>query len=297
MRQQTGEDWRDVRLTLSTARPALAGSMPQLEPWFLQPWEPVPQRTRRMDAMYEAADEKAKNAAERLEGLMAPSVAPVQEAQVATALVETQGPSVTFTLPKPASIPSDWQPQKIPIGAQDFSTSFAYELTPRAVPFAFLRAKVTNTTDTLYLPGPVAVFLDGAFVATAALEQVAPGEEFDLYLGVDERVRVERRPLKERVEVALLPGLRGKMKATDYEWLTTVENFTGRTVTVAVFDQVPVSQREEITVEAVKYTPGDVEKDAEKPGVFSWKLELAPSQKQELRLAYRVRHPIEMQVQ
>ncbi len=298
VRQQTGEAWDDVQLTLSTAKPALAGSMPELQPWFLRPWEPVAVgQAFRMKADKGRLNRVDGGEADLLEPLSSNTLAVPEEAQVAVATVETQGPAVTFTLPKPATIASDWQPQKVPISSQRLSANLAYEATPRLTPYAFLRAKVTNTTEGLYLPGPVSVFLDGAFVTTAALKQVAPGEEFDLYLGVDERVKVEHKHLKERVEVSLLPGLRGKTKSTNYEFLTTLENFTGRKVAVTVFDQVPVSDREEIVVESIKQTPSEVEKDPEKPGVFRWVFELGPSQKHELRLSYRVRHPVDMQIQ
>ena len=298
VRQQTGEAWDDVQLTLSTARPAMAGSMPELQPWFLKPWEPVyadANRVARMPAAGAPAEGLMKMNSE-LEGrLDQPRLQ--EEAKVAYATVQSQGPAVTFRLPRTASIPADWQPHKVPIGSSQFKADLAYETTPRLLAYAFLRAEVTNTSQTLFLPGPVSVFLDGAFVATASLKQVAPNETFDLYLGVDERVKVERKPLKERVEVSLLPGLRGKTKSTEYEFLTTVENFTGRRVSVTAFDQLPVSEREEIIVESVKQVPAEVEKDKEKPGVFSWKLDLIPNQKQELTLAYRVRHPVEMQLQ
>ena len=219
------------------------------------------------------------------------------ESRVAYAAVDTTGPAVTFRLPKPATIPADWQPHKMPIASDKLDAALAYEATPRLLPHAFLRVKVTNTTEALYLPGPVSVFLNDTFVATSDLKQVAPGEEFELYLGVDERVPVERKTMKERVEVSLLPGLRGKTKSTEYEFLTLIENFTGRKITVTVFDQVPVSDREEIVVESVKYDPPTIKKDEEKPGVYSTTVELGPNQKQELRLSYRVRHPVDMQIQ
>ncbi len=301
VRQQTGEDWTNVRVTLSTARPAIAGSMPELQPWFLRPWEPVASYFRKAARLQEAAEAPSKLLADRAgkdeDGRRRETKAQDQAAVMATAAVAAQGPSVTFTLPKSESIPGDWQPHKLPIGSSRLAAKIAYETTPRLVPQAFLRAKVTNTTDLLYLPAPVSVFLDGAFVATSALKQVAPGQEFDLYLGVDERVKVERKPLKERVEVSLLPGVHGKTKSTDYEFLTTIENFTGRRIAVTAFDQVPVSDREEIVVESVKQTPSAIEKDTEKPGVFRWALDLAPNQKQELKLSYRVRHPVDMQIQ
>lgn len=299
VRQRTGEDWPEAQVSLSTARPSVAGSMPELEPWFLRPWEPpvaALQSTRLLRAMApEAVDDQAmmmdENGAPRRKALER------EEAKVAYATVEAEGPSVTFQLAKPTSIPSDWQAHKAPIVSQRLAAALAYQTTPRLLPLAFLRAKVTNSTEALLLAGPVSVFLDGAFVATAAMPQVAPGETFDLYLGVDERVKIERKQLKEHVEVSLLPGLRGKTKSTEYEFLTTIENFTGRRITVTAFDQVPVSEREEIVVESVKTVPVEIEKDKEKPGVFHWALDLSPTQKQELRLSYRVRHPVDLRIQ
>ena len=289
VRQQTGESWDGVEMILSTAKPALAGSMPELEPWFLRPWEPPrASRTAVRSAMLGGSMDSA-----------APALAPAEkeEASAASAAVESSGPTVTFRLPKPVSVPSDWQPQKVPITSTQCAATLAYEAAPQLAPYAFLRAKLTNTSNALYLAGPVSVFVDGAFVSTAALKQIAPNESFDLDLGIDERMKIERKMLKERVDVSLLPGLRGKTKSTEYEWLTTVENLTGRKAALTVYDRIPVSQREEIVIESVKLTPPEVAKDPEKPGVFHWAMELGASQKQELRIAYRLRHPVDMQVQ
>ena len=40
--QNTGEDWPAVSLTLSTARPSLALVLPELDPWYLRPRQPLP---------------------------------------------------------------------------------------------------------------------------------------------------------------------------------------------------------------------------------------------------------------
>ena len=302
VRQRTGEDWDDVQVTLSTAKPAMSGTLPKLQPVFLKPWEPPAPASMAAGMLSRSNVQAAYNTAYK--SMAAPAAMDElsegredKPAEVATATMDTRGPAVTYRLPKAETVPGDWQPHKMPIGSQSFQAGLMYGTTPRLLPYAFLRARVKNTAGQFFLPGPVSVFLDGAFIATAALQQIAPDEEFDLYLGVDERVKVERKELKERVEVSLLPGLRGKMKSIDYEQLTTVENFTGRKIHVTVFDLVPVSQREEIVVESVRQTPPNVEADIEqRPGVFRWELDLAPSQKQELRLSYRVRHPVDMQI-
>jgi len=299
VRQQTGEDWTNVELTLSTAKPALAGSLPELQPWFLRPLQPrrkekamrqsaVLAMAPMMDAVLEQPEEEAFGLLRGRQDV---------QAKLAYATATLSGPSVTFRLPKPVSLASDWQPQKFPVHSQLLSAEFAYEATPRLMAHAFLRAKVTNATNNVYLPGQVAVFLEGAFVANALLKQVEPGEEFDLYLGVDERIKIHRRKIQSLVEVSLLPGLRGKMRSTDYEYLTVVENFASSRVDIIIYDQYPVSEQEEITVESIRFSPEEIEKDSEKPGIFHWSVELLPGQKEELTLAYRVRHPVEMLIQ
>jgi len=39
--QNSGEDWEDISLTLSTANPAQSSTLPELEPWYIHPPEPV----------------------------------------------------------------------------------------------------------------------------------------------------------------------------------------------------------------------------------------------------------------
>lgn len=143
------------------------------------------------------------------------------------------------------------------------------------------------------------VFLDGAFVASSSMDPIAPGEQFDLYLGVDERITVERTQLAEKVDVSVLPGLHGKMKTVDHAYLTTIDNHVGRPVTITLLDQVPVAQHDEIKIENVtwKPEPNAKDEDPEKPGVKRWTLQLADGAKSEVRLSFRVRHPVGFQVE
>ena len=157
-------------------------------------------------------------------------------------------------------------------------------------------AKVTNDTELVFLPGDVQVFLDGAFVGSSSIDLVGPTEHFELYLGVDERIRVERRQLNAKVDVSVLPGIHGKMKTIDYEYLTTLENRRSSPSEITIIDQLPVSQHDEIKVEQVVFDPKPREQDEEKPGVHRWTLSLPPSGKQSVKLSYRVKHPVDFVV-
>ena len=89
---------------------------------------------------------------------------------------------------------TDGGPHKTSIGR--------FGLTPRSTisrcrsspPRRYLRATVTNTSPLLLLPGPARVFHGPQFVRETSLPTVAAGEEFELQLGVDDQIRVERTP-------------------------------------------------------------------------------------------------------
>ncbi len=298
IRQQTGENWENVTVHLSTAKPSLGGRMPEIEPWFLRKYEPpvaYPQGREMKRATLAYKPEASQEADEM--SLESPAAAPLVEAELAVASIESRGPAMLFTLPKKETIPSDWQPHKAVMGNFALPAAMAYEATPKLSSYAYLRAKVKNNSEALLLAGAVQIFLDGAFVGHSSIDVIAPSEEFDLYLGVDERIRVERRRLKDKTDVSVLPGLHGKTKTIDYSYLTTVENFGAKPVKLTLIDQIPVSQHDEIKLNPVEFNPKPTEEDKEKPGVRRWNLTIPASGKSEVKVSYRLTHPTDFVVE
>lgn len=292
VRQRTGEDWDNVLVHLSTAKPAVGARMPEVQPWYLRVWEPLVAR-KSFETM-----EKLKMRASRAPRVPEASYAPdeLREAEMAQATVSAKGPAVHYTLVKRETILSDWQPRKVVIQAHEFSAAYAYEISPRLAPYAYLRAKVTNDSGSLLLAGPVQVFLDGAFVGSSSIDIVGPKEELDLSLGIDERIRVERKQLGAKVDVSVLPSLHGWIKSIDYDYLTTIENYGPIEADMIVLDQLPVSQHDEIKIENIKMNPEPTEEVKDKPGVKHWAFRLPSGGKKEIALSYRVKHPVDMPV-
>lgn len=296
--QNTGEDWDNVQLTLSTARPSIGGRMPELEPWYLRerkvgilsvPGAEGRQRSllKRETEVTGIPSEVAEVADEYAEQKGAYETKYAEEVY---AHLGSHGSAVTYNLPKPKTILSDNQPHKLPVSQVSLSADMAYETTPKLVEIAFLRARVTNETDNFYLPGPVQIFLDGDFVATSSIDGVAPQETFDIFLGADQRIKVKRKMLKDKVDA-------GKIKKFDRTYLISIENFTEGEVNIILIDQIPVSENEDIKVQSVVLTPKQYEEDPGKPGVRQWNFVLGPGQKKEIEISFRISHPSEMIVE
>ena len=192
VRNGTGEDWKEVALTLSTARPSLGGGAPELATWVVDVAKPVPVPATVMADRFVGSDQlnfgRAKSVTLGYSGVagsggttfnvVAQASAPaVQDAAVASATVESAATSATFRIATPVTLPADNTTQKVAIAAAKLAANLQFQATPKLSETAFLSAYVTNTSDYPLLAGAVNTFLDDTFVAASSLKTVMPGEQ------------------------------------------------------------------------------------------------------------------------
>lgn len=294
IKQITGEDWQDVEIYLSTAKPAIGGRMPYVSPWFLRPYQPraeIDQERRlsgsRVANQYAAFDKKE----------------PLKEAiptapEPAYSQVEEKGIAAVYKLSKKANIKSDGSEHKLPISSQALQAKFEYSSYPRVVLNAYLGSRVKNAPNLQLLAGRVNIFLDGDFVGASSIDNTGPGEEFDLYLGVDENVKVKRELIEKKVDETLIAGIPSPTKRTVFKYKLTVENYKSKKIYVKLFEAMPVSEEERIKVKIDKVSLEPKVKDwKDRKGVWLWELELSPKAKQEIFYTSVIEHPREMQVE
>jgi conserved hypothetical protein len=297
VRQQTGEDWPDVELTLSTARPSLGGAAPELQPWIVQqrPFLPVATAAPApgFDASIRQGALKVGQASTRFSG-DTPELANFYTNNVTAraAAVETHATSASFKVAVASTIPSDNSPQKVPIATATLALAPEYRTTPKLQPAAFLTAKVTNSTDYPLLAGSMNVFLDDTFVASSTLRTVMPREQFDLALGADDGLSVKRTLNNRFTEDT---GVMSKSKRVTYDLTLTLQNNKRTPAKIVVRDQLPVSRHEKIVVKQLAPDERQLKPDAE--GVLQWTLDLQPGEKRELPLRFSIEHPADFNVE
>jgi uncharacterized protein (TIGR02231 family) len=280
--QQTGEDWPECDLRLSTARPAGALAVPELDPWYVdvvRPLAPAP-------VAYAAAADYDEDVTPRAPGSAAPQVmaakraaAPMREA---VATVEHGPVAATYRPQRPVAVPADGTGHRTVIGTFELRARLDYVTAPVTAEEAVLRATVANSTTHTLPPGRASLFHDGDFVGATSLEPWAPEEERELALGVDDRVRVERELVKRSASKATL----GSTRRTETEYEIRVANHADRPITVTVLDQVPVSREAAITVKETVSDPAPAERSD--LGVLTWKLSLAAQGSAKIRFGVRV---------
>ncbi|WP_410668929.1 mucoidy inhibitor MuiA family protein [Amycolatopsis sp. cmx-4-68] len=272
--QHTGEDWPECELALSTARPAVSVVVPELSPWYLDRVHPVPPAPA---AAYGGSGGGIPDGARMARfsaasAPMAPKFASVEQGTTA----------VTYRPSRPVAVPSGAQGHRTTLAQLSLTAVLGYVTAPVLAEEAYLRAVVVNTSSFALRPGRASVFHDAEFVGTTVLEAWAPGEELELALGVDDRIRVERELVRRTASKAALSG----QKRREAEYRITVGNHGPRSAVVTVLDQAPVSRDDAVTVRDVKTSPEPVE--TSELGEFTWRLELGPGETGEVKLSYRV---------
>lgn len=288
--QKTGEDWTGVELTLSTATPALAGVLPELEPWYIAPYAPppMPMMAAPMAAVPPSPQQTARINVREYRMASAPGAPPVVEAEVATAAVQQSGASVTFHVGGTVDIPGDGSPRKTTIAFARLPRRLDYVTAPRLAAAAYRRVRARNDSPYLLLPGRAQLFDGDDYLGATRIDLTAAGQELELYFGVDDRMRVERELVQRDVDRRLI----GDRRRIAFAYAITLENHTGAAQTVAVHDQMPVGRHEDIKVKLDAAEPRPAALD--ELGRLEWRLEIGPGEKRRIRFDFTVEYPRNM---
>ncbi len=302
--QNTGEDWTGVALTLSTAKPGLGSLPPKLEPWYVDILRPksaqtlalMRTRSRQTPATEMETDfaddfnieDEAQFADYSQE--YAGSYLPVIAAQTATARVSREGGTVSFQVGGNTNIPSDGTPHKVTVFSENYPFKPEYIAVPKLVSFAYLQAVVVNPlTGATLLPGKANIFRDNTFVGTVELDNVSPGAEFKVNLGIDERLKIDRELVERQVDKKLI----SQQRRTSYAYRLNVTNLQQVQVHLTLKEQLPVSRNEQVKVRSTltnpKIVPGEM-------GILEWIISLPPQAKQELYYQFVVEHSPDLTV-
>jgi uncharacterized protein (TIGR02231 family) len=287
--QATGEDWAGVELTLSTARPALSLVIPELDPWYVGPRPPAPQ-----PVVYRAAaPAMAPMPAAAAPQMMAALEETMEEEislELPSAVVSESGAALTYQIPSRADVPSGGEPRKVTVSTFKLRPDFDAVTAPRLEPVCYRRARVKNDSPYTLLPGRAQLFEGEDYLGTTSLKLTAPGQEIELALGADERLRVERKLTGRDVDKTLLADRR----RIRYKYRIEVENLRDAAQAIYVRDQLPVSRHEQVKVKLDAATPQPAKHSD--LNQLEWKLNLAPAAKQTVVFEFSVEFPRTMEM-
>jgi len=194
--QNSGENWNDVNLTLSTITPNMNNIKPFLPAEYLSYY--VYTNTYNGNL--------SKNKCEQQRSVMSETAAgatmdkedylPAQTSANFMQTVQTMT-NVEYSIPLIYSIPSDGESHVVAIQNLNLKTEYIYYLTPKIDKQAFLVAKITDFEEYELMPGTASIFFNGSFVGSTSLNTSELSDTIELALGRDRSIIVERKKQKE----------------------------------------------------------------------------------------------------
>ncbi|HUN21594.1 MAG TPA: mucoidy inhibitor MuiA family protein [Anaerolineales bacterium] len=285
VRQNSGEDWQGVKMTLSTANLSQGISeIPELDPWYvhLRPIAPPPMPKRAM-LQRSAMPMMAENV-----GAVSADAAP--EMVMNSASVENAGLSVQYQLAGDIQLAGNNTARKLSIADVGVKARLDFVTAPIHSEQVVRRLSIENTSGLTLLPGMAQLFANDEFLGRTALELVVNGQSFELALGVDEQIRVERKLAQRKVEKTLLSGRRKIV----YTYTIEMQNLYQQTQTVLVREHLPHPMEESIKCNLLSITPEASEKS--ELSLLEWKLSLSGGAKQTVQYSYAVEYPADREI-
>ena len=298
VKQNTGEDWQNVPLTLSTAKPGLGTLPPKLKPWYIDVNAPVAaSAVSAPSAKMSKGSNRTRRRSRRNDDLLVTytslsdtTESGTIEAEVVSAIASKSGSVVTFEVGNGGDIPSDNTPHKVTIYRDRFPVNLEYVAVPRLVSFAYLQATVTNpATGVTLLPGKANILREQTFVGTSRLDNIAPAQDFTLNLGIDEGWKIERNLVQRQVDKKLI----GSYKRVTYAYRIVANNLLTTEASLKLTEQLPVSRDERIKVRLIQAPP---KIELGEMGVLEWIVTLAAREQRAIDYQFTLEYPPEVEI-
>jgi uncharacterized protein (TIGR02231 family) len=278
--QNSGVQWKDVKLSFSNATPWVAGDMPVLYPWFLDYYNPAPPINRGKLLSVSRSDAPVMMEMEAKESKME-DLAEAVPIAVAKQIGET---SITFDIATPYTIPSDGKIQTVEIQRITAPADYKYVTLPKLSQFAYLTANITDWAKLSLQSGEATLYFENSFVGKSYLNVNQLTDTLTVSLGTDNSILVKREKRKDFTSKKVI----GSNKTETFSFLLTIRNNKSNSVKITLNDQIPVSSNSGITVEALELSAG---KHNTQTGEIKWDLEIKPQESKQLVLTYSVKYP------
>jgi uncharacterized protein (TIGR02231 family) len=280
--QTTGIAWSNVRLSFSNATPWHAGSLPVLNPWFIDFFNPVPV-TRGRVATAPSRMAEAQSAAENV---LAAKVSEAGPVEVNKSVGET---TVSFDVVTPYSISSDGKVQTIEIQRTTSPAEYRYISIPKLSPLAYLTGNIADWAEQNLIGGEATLYFENTYVGKSYLNVNQLSDTLSVPLGNDNGILIKREKRQDYTSRRIL----GSNKTETYSFLITLRNNKPVPVSITVMDQIPLSSDSGIEVSAVELSGGKINSQT---GEVKWELNVKPEETRQLVFTYSVKYPKDKKV-
>lgn len=293
--QNSGINWNNVNLTLSTGNPSLGATLPALSSWYINSYEAPAvilestpyQNSEHTYMMLEQSSDVLPAVSPRS---TSKSSSRQSNALTDYVTVDAGDINVSYRIALPYTIPSDRKTHTVFVNNTKVNSEYQYILTPELDSDAFLVAKISEFKDLNLLPGNTTIYYQNAFVGEGKIPRIDQNQSFEISLGRDKRITATRQADKNQSSST---GIFGNDREKSYGYQLNVQNNSPEAQKIVIRDRMPILQDKRITFSQVKLD-GATKEDSS--GILSWELQLEPQSQKTIEYSYKVRYPKDLNV-
>jgi len=288
--QNTGMDWDDVRLNISTNNPYQNKTKPTIHPWYIDynvyrqdnyknnlnsisngAVAPSAMSDKKKDLDYEKAEEISFNSN--------------YNAQTANQFVEVIQHiiSAEFKIDLPYSIKSNNEQYMVLVKNVELDANFKYYSIPKVDKSVYLVAQLSKLDDLQLVPAKANIFFDGSYIGETYIDPTLMEDTLTLSLGRDPNIVIKRTLLKKDCKEKIIGSEIEKTFAYNIE----VKNMKSTNIDIIIQDQIPITQNTEIIIESIN---NDKAKLNEKTGLLEWTFNLKTKETKNISFSYKIKY-------
>ncbi|KLT66174.1 DUF4139 domain-containing protein [Pedobacter sp. BMA] len=289
--QNTGLDWKKVKLSLSTGNPNYNITAPNLNPWFVSVYNPVQQALAGKAAGIQIRGISSMAQDKMLKEVVVTGYEKAKREKPAapstinnyTSVNETQL-GVTFDIDIPYDVNSDNKPHTVAFKEYEVPASYKYYAAPKLTREAYLLAEVVNWEKLNLQAGDANIIFEGTYTGKSYINPANLTDTLNLSMGKDKKIIVTR----EKQEDFSSSKLIGSNKKQVFTYLIKIRNTKKESIELNLKDQYPLSSDSDIETELLENSGATVNRET---GMLTWQLKIAPNETKTIKLSYSVKAP------
>lgn len=282
--QNTGVDWENVPLSISTNNPYLNKTKPELNPWYIdyynyqtyynnQPVSTGRAETRKTaQSPYGGAQDMSLKETE-VDAVYADQFVNVVQHMI----------SAEFRIDLPYSIKSNNQAHMVLVKNVDLDANYKYYTVPKYDNGVYLVAQLSKLDDLQLVPAKANIFFEGTYMGETYIDPTTIEDTLSLSLGKDPNIVVKRTLLTKEVKEKIV----GTKKERTFAYSIEVKNLKSTSIDIIVQDQFPITQNADIEIAKIDLGKGKIN---ERTGLIEWEFNLKPKASKDIQFSYQVKH-------
>lgn len=281
--QNTGIDWEDVRLNISTNNPYMNKTKPTLNPWYIDYYtyqtyyQNSPVSTGRVDTKTRGAYKSEADGVKYAESEVTAAYAD-QFTQVIEHMI-----SAEFRIDLPYSIKSNNEAHMVLVKNVDIDANYKYYTVPKYDNGVYLVAQLSKLDELQLVPAKANIFFEGTYMGETYLDPTTMDDTLSLSLGKDPNIIVKRTLLKKETKEKIV----GTKKERTFAYSIEVKNLKSTSINIVVQDQFPITQNAEIEIQNIDLGKGNLN---DRTGLIEWEFTLKPKASKDIQFSYQVKH-------